>query len=291
MSHDQAQSTILVVDDTPITVHLLSRVLTRSGFNVETATDGKSAIAAAQLHCPDLILLDVRLPEMDGFAVCQGFKADPQLQEIPIIFMTATADDINKVTGFKLGAVDYIVQPCQAEEILARIQVHLRLRQLTQTLKQQNQQLQQEIQTRQQTEVALRESEQRYATLTQLVPVGLCRYNVAGQMIDVNDRWCEIVGMTAAEAMGDGWTQALHPDDRDQILLDLSQAALQQIPYQGEGRFLQRDGTVRWFSCQTIPEYDRHHQFIGSVGSVTDITDRKQTEAALREREARLVIT
>ena len=290
MNHDRAQSTILVVDDTPATLQLLSRALTRFGFKVATATDGESAIAAARLYSPDLILLDVRMPEIDGFAACRRLKADPQLQEIPVIFMTAAADDINTITGFTLGGVDYIVQPCQVEEIIARIQVHLRLQQLTRTLEAQNQQLQQEIQTRQQTEMALRESEQRYATLTQLVPVGLFRYNIAGQLVYVNDRWCEMADMTAAEAMGEGWVQALHPSDRDQIMREWFQAILQQVPYEGEGRFLRRDGMIRWLYCQAAPEYDPNHQLIGYVGSITDITDRKQTEAALRHSESRLAI-
>ncbi len=118
---------ILIVDDTLFDVHALSYILTKKHFEVSIADNGKSALTMAQHNRPHLILLDVMMPGMDGFETCRQLKAEPQTQNIPVIFMTALADTADKVKGFQAGAVDYITKPFQPEEVLARIKTHLRL--------------------------------------------------------------------------------------------------------------------------------------------------------------------
>jgi PAS domain S-box-containing protein len=146
---------ILVVDDNSANLHLLTDLLTQQGYRVYPATEGQLALRFAQSTPPDLILLDIVMPEMDGFHVCQQLKADQRTHEIPVIFMTALSEMPDKVTGFKLGAVDYITKPFQADEVLARIRTHLTLHGLKRRLETQNQQLQQEIAERRQVEAAL----------------------------------------------------------------------------------------------------------------------------------------
>lgn len=135
MSDDKPQKdTLLIVDDIPANVSVLYKFLSQEGFKVLVAQDGKSAIQRAEYGNPDLILLDVMMPGMDGFEACRILKSQESTREIPIIFMTALADTVDKVKGFSLGASDYITKPFQHEEVLARVTNHLNFRKLQKQL-------------------------------------------------------------------------------------------------------------------------------------------------------------
>lgn len=135
------RGSILTVDDTPDNLRLLSTVLSRQGFQVRKALDGQQAIASTHAKLPDLILLDIKMPEMNGYEVCQSLKADPQTAEVPIIFISALDDVFDKVTAFAVGGADYITKPFQEAEVLARVENQIRLRRLRQQLKDQNKEL------------------------------------------------------------------------------------------------------------------------------------------------------
>lgn len=147
---------LLIVDDMPDNISVLFNFLTRANFEVLVAPNGKQALRVAEYAHPDLILLDVMMPEMDGFEVCQALKAQATTQNIPIIFMTALSDTGEKVRGLSLGAADYITKPIQHEEVLARINTHIKLNKLQRQLIEQNQQLQEEICFRRDAEASLR---------------------------------------------------------------------------------------------------------------------------------------
>ena len=127
-------SLILVVDDTTTNLEIVFEILTNVGFEVATEMDGKRAIKQAESILPDLILLDVMMPGIDGFETCKKLKQNSATCDIPVIFMTANSDTDSKVTGLSIGAVDYITKPFHEEELLARIKTHLQLRNLTKTL-------------------------------------------------------------------------------------------------------------------------------------------------------------
>jgi len=127
---------ILVVDDTPANLEVVCETLSDAGYEVATAINGDRALKRVQAYPPDLILLDVQMPGIDGFETCQRLKAEPKTASIPIIFMTALSDTESKEKGFNLGAVDYITKPFQEQEVLARVKTHLQLRQLTKNLEQ-----------------------------------------------------------------------------------------------------------------------------------------------------------
>ena len=148
-------STILIVDDNPSNLDVLSEALAGSGWEILVATDGETALEQAEYSQPDLILLDVMMPGIDGFETCHRLKASPLMSEIPVIFMTALSDIGDKVKGFNLGAVDYITKPFEQEEVLARVKLHLKLRSLTKNLAEQNLLLKQEIEDRLAAEAAL----------------------------------------------------------------------------------------------------------------------------------------
>jgi two-component system, sensor histidine kinase and response regulator len=126
--------TILIVDDIPANVSFLLGFLSHAGFKVLVAKEGKAALKKAEYAHPDLILLDVMMPGMSGFDVCNTLKSNEKTKDIPIIFMTALSDTDDKLEGFSLGAVDYITKPIQHEEVLARVTTHLKLRKLQQQL-------------------------------------------------------------------------------------------------------------------------------------------------------------
>lgn len=131
---DTMPQTILVVDDTPTNIQVLFDLLDASGYRVAIAKSGEIALKRLESSLPDLILLDVMMPGIDGFETCQRIKANDATRDIPVIFMTALSDTVDKVKGLQMGAVDYITKPIQHEEVLARINVHLQLRHLNQTL-------------------------------------------------------------------------------------------------------------------------------------------------------------
>ncbi|MCP4700991.1 MAG: response regulator [Gammaproteobacteria bacterium] len=121
------RETLLVVDDMPANLSVLTDFLREAGFNILTATNGKTALRRVEYTHPDLILLDVMMPGMDGFEVCEILKSQENTQDIPVIFMTALSDTVDKVKGLKLGAADYVTKPLQQEEVLVRIDTQLSL--------------------------------------------------------------------------------------------------------------------------------------------------------------------
>lgn len=144
------EGTILIVDDTPMNLDLLFKHLTRSGYKVLVAQSGAMALRQAEQTQPDIILLDVMMPEMDGFETCQRLKQNEKTKHIPVIFMTALVDVENKIKAFTIGAVDYVTKPFERREVLARINTHL-------TLKRLQKNLESEIEERKNVEARLRQ--------------------------------------------------------------------------------------------------------------------------------------
>ena len=149
---------ILIVDDVSVNLQLVTTQLEARGYLALVARGGEEAIQRAQFAQPDLILLDVIMPGMDGFETCRRLKQSEATRDIPVIFMTALANTDDKVEGFRAGGVDYVTKPLNAEEVLARVDTHLTLYALRQQLASQNQQLRQEIAAREQVQAALRRS-------------------------------------------------------------------------------------------------------------------------------------
>jgi two-component system sensor histidine kinase/response regulator len=146
---------ILVVDDLPENLHVLVRMLNDQGYKVRPTRSGSQALLVARTAPPDLILLDIIMPEMNGYEVCQQLKADEQTCDIPVIFITALNEVLNKVKAFSIGGVDYITKPFQIEEVIARVETHLSLRNLQKRFQEQNEWLMQEIKDREEIEQIL----------------------------------------------------------------------------------------------------------------------------------------
>jgi signal transduction histidine kinase len=165
---DHHKRNILVVDDTPDNLRLLSAMLTAQGFEVRKALNGKMALTACQMVLPDLILLDINMPEMNGYQVCQQLKADTKTCEVPVIFISALDDVVDKVKAFDVGGVDYISKPFHGAEVVLRIENQINLRLLQVKLQEKNFLLQQALDNLQASQVKQIQNEKMVA-LGQLV--------------------------------------------------------------------------------------------------------------------------
>lgn len=166
--NNATKGNILVVDDTPANLHLLVKLLTNRGYKVRPVPNGKLALSGARGLPPDLILLDIMMPDMDGYEVCTKLKANPDTRDIPIIFISAIHEVIDKVKAFSMGGVDYITKPFEAKEVLARVETHIALRNMQKKLQEKNEILEKTLQDLRTTQSQLIESE-KMASLGSLV--------------------------------------------------------------------------------------------------------------------------
>lgn len=150
------KGSILIVDDSVNNLTLLERILSRKGYQVQLASSGKQAIESVNLAQPDLILLDIMMPGMDGYEVCSRLKASDRTRGIPIIFLSALVEVSSKVKAFNAGGVDYITKPFEPIEVVTRVENQLRLRELELQLRDKNKMLQREIADREQAEIETR---------------------------------------------------------------------------------------------------------------------------------------
>jgi DNA-binding NtrC family response regulator len=164
--NEDARPKVLVVDDVPANLNILRDALEKEAYRIFAATSGQGALRLAAANQPDLILLDVVMPEMDGYEVCRRLKADEATREIPVIFITARDDKESLLRGFKAGGVDYIVKPFAEEEVLARARTHLEISRLSRELVQKNRELSAEIERRQQAEAARSQADAQLALIS-----------------------------------------------------------------------------------------------------------------------------
>ena len=204
-----AGSDVLVVDDTPESLRLLVEVLGKGGYRARPAGNGELALRSARAKPPALILLDVMMPDMDGFEVCRRLKDDVLTRDIPVIFVTGLAERVDKFKGFTLGAVDYVTKPFNVEEVLARVRAHLalvaakeKLRIRNLQLQQANEQLSGEIEERKRAETALRESRDRLEDIYATVGDGIISLDSQQRIVLFNAAAERIFGYTAEELIG-----------------------------------------------------------------------------------------
>lgn len=272
---------ILVVDDNPDNLDLLFFFLSDANFKVEVATNGKNALQMIDKSQPDLILLDVMMPGIDGFEICRRLKANESSKDIPVIFMTALSETEDKVKGFSVGAVDYITKPVQEEVLKARITTHLTIRNLNRSLIEQNQRLQEEIRQRQKKEEELRLSNQAIAASTDGIVIADAR-KPDMPITYVNPAFERLTGYSTQEVIGRN-CRFLQGNDTDQPALDELREAIRE----GKGCKVvlanyRKDGTGFWNELSVSPIYDADGNLTHFVGIQSNITDRKLAQEALR---------
>ena len=187
---------VLAIDDTPENLQLLSQLLTERHYKVRSVTKGRTALRAAQAAPPDLILLDINMPEMGGYEVCERLKADDITREIPVIFISALGETLDKVRAFEVGGVDFVTKPFQVEEVMARIETHLQLCRLRQQLQAQNVRLQQEIRDRKRAQETFTK-----AFRSSPSPIAITTLE-SGRFLEVNASFLALSGYTRPEVIG-----------------------------------------------------------------------------------------
>jgi DNA-binding response OmpR family regulator len=168
---NQLKNDIVLVDDNTDNLRLLSNILKKEGYEVRPANSGKIALSAINAKIPTLILLDIMMPDMDGYQVCNELKSKKDTQDISIIFISAMDDIAEKVKAFSLGCVDYITKPFQEEEVLARVKTHLAMETLKKDLKEKNSFLEIEVSKRKQLILDLQEALDNVKTLSGMLPI------------------------------------------------------------------------------------------------------------------------
>ncbi|MBE9129573.1 MULTISPECIES: PAS domain-containing protein [unclassified Coleofasciculus] len=286
---DTTKITILVVDDQPNNLRFLSNVLMEQGYKVQRAISGELALTAAITTPPDLILLDIMMPEMNGYEVCQRLKATAQTQDIPIIFLSALSEGHDKVKGFQVGGVDYITKPFYIEEVLVRIENQLTLQALQKNLQEQNTLLQREIRDRQQKEEALRQSKHFIEQIAEATPSILYLHDLREQRnIYAN---CEIaltLGYTpeAVQKMGcEVFPNLMHPEDLEKLPAYFKQfdTAKDGDIFEIEYRMRDANGNWCWLNSRdTVFARTADGKPLQILGIATDITTRKQAENEIR---------
>ncbi|TAF11061.1 MAG: response regulator [Nostocales cyanobacterium] len=194
---EDPKGNILIVDDQIENLHFLSDILSKQGYKVRSVTNGKMALRTVRNNPPDVILLDIKMPDIDGYQVCSILKAEEETSDIPIIFLSALNEVFDKVKAFEMGGVDYITKPFQPEEVIARIQTHL-------TLQQQKHQLRQEIEQHQQTAEILYQSRSLLASLLNSSRDGIAAMQAVRDMVtgEIEDFRYLLVNPVFAKILG-----------------------------------------------------------------------------------------
>ncbi|BAZ16423.1 response regulator receiver sensor signal transduction histidine kinase [Calothrix sp. NIES-4071] len=214
--------TILVIDDSPTNLEVLYTTLADAGYEVLVEMDSLEGIEQAKNNPPDLILLDIMMPKVNGFEACSKLQSNPVTKDIPIIFMTALSDTVEKVKGFQMGAVDYITKPFQQEEVIARINVQLKLRRLNLELDQQKQKLEERVAERTaELSEALEELQKTQLQLVQTEKISSLGQMVAGVAHEVNNP----IGFIS--------TNLYHASQYARDLINLLQLYRQKFPQPG----------------------------------------------------------
>ena len=249
--------TVLNVDDYPAALYATSRVLRQAGFRVLEATTGAEALAKAG-ECPDLIILDVNLPDVDGFEVARRIKADPETATIPLLHMSAAyRDPEHRALGLEGGADAYLAQPVEPRELLATIRALLRVRQA---------------------ESVVRQSEERLRVLASATADIVWTADAQGKLTGDHPGWRDLTGQKPEELLGWGWLEAVHPDDRTRVARGWEDAVRSQGTYDTEYRLRMRDGGYRTFTVRGVPVLEPGGDIREWVGLCMDVEDRRRAE-------------
>ncbi|MDQ5984751.1 MAG: Sensor histidine kinase RcsC [Syntrophus sp. SKADARSKE-3] len=314
------EPTILIIDDEPNNLAVMSGFLEDSSFTILVAEDFEMGLERAHNARPDLILLDILMPQMDGYEVCRQLKAMESTKDIPVIFMTALAETEHKVKGFAVGAVDYITKPFQREEVLARVGVHLHIRELTTRLREEkelleqrveerteelaraNKELQEEVVEHKKTEKALQESQRRLSNIIEFLPDATLVINNEGQVIAWNKAIENMTGVQSEEILNKGNYEYALPfyGERRPLLIDLvlepndevqekyTSTKWQESTLVGEEFIPDFRGNPVYHLGTASPLYDTKGAIAGAIETIKDVTDQKKMEAALASEHDRL---
>jgi PAS domain S-box-containing protein len=286
----------LVVDDNPDHLNLLKKILSLAGYTVRPVLSGKLALRAVESTLPDLILLDIMMPQMDGYEFCSLLKASVRTKDIPVIFLSALHQVLDKVKAFEVGGVDYITKPFQMEEVVARVENQLRIHRLSQQLLEQNARLFEEICIRKQTEKKLKDSEKRFRQLFEGSVDGIVIVDIEGKIIDCNASYQKMLGYSLEELKSLKCCE-ITPVRWHEWDAEIVEKQVRERGYSDtfQKEYIRKDGTVFPVEVTTYCQRNDFGQLEIMWAVVRDISERKLAEkertqliTSLKKREAAL---
>ncbi|NTU78164.1 MAG: PAS domain S-box protein [Chloroflexales bacterium] len=281
-------ASILVVDDHHENLQWLSQILSDAGYTIRPTTDWEAAIISAQANPPDLILLDVVLPGTNGYEICRLLKDDERTREVPVIFISALSEPVDKVRAFGVGGVDYISKPLHGDEVLARVATHHLLRRMQRRLQEQNDQLQREIAERQAAEMALRASEERFRAVWERASDAMVLVDAAGLVVAANPAFCQLFQMRPEQIEGHDCAIVL-PRERRAAARDVyhrlftATSSLEPLETQVHGA----DGEAHQIEAR-VDFIEQQGRRVAALAIIRDVTERRRMEAALQASRATL---
>jgi PAS domain S-box-containing protein len=269
-----AGANLLLVDDRKENLLALEAILEPLGHRLVSVESGVAALKELLREDFACILLDVQMPEIDGFELAELIKKRERSEHIPIIFLTALSKEERHVyRGYSAGAVDYIFKPINADVLRSKVSVFIELWQKTRQLQAQAQQLHEQKLT-----AVEQASEARYRQLADAMPQIVWTADVQGGATYYNRRWFEYTGMSVRDTDPNAWTRVVHPDDLPPVIARLEQTLTSGDPFEAEYRFRAKDGTYRWHLVRSVPMRDEAGRIEFWIGTATDIHDRKLIE-------------
>lgn len=282
--------TILVVDDNPQNIQLVHAILQKAGYkHVAFSTSGKKALELANSIHPDLILLDIMMPQMDGYEVVEKLKYSESTKEIPVIFLTAKAQDKDVVKGLNLGVVDYITKPFDNEILLARIKTHLTLKYQAKLIEDEKSFLEKRVQE----EVAKKlHSNAKLNALYEQSSFGISFLDKNGNFLEVNNRIAELLGYSKDELLKLDFKKLTYIEDKKRNAEVFSQALNSSEGFaEIDKRCIKKDGSIVWFHTvftRLKDIFDEDNYYIASV--CQDITERIKLTQDIKAKDAMMIV-
>jgi PAS domain S-box-containing protein len=285
--NNEPKQTVLVVDDTPENILLITSLL-EEFYLVNIAKNGNQALRIAFSNEPlDIILLDITMPEMDGYEVCRHLKSDPKTMYIPVIFLTAKSEIEDELKGFELGAADFITKPISPPVLLARVQTHLQLRRMRDYLKDKNAFLEDEVNRRideilaakrviNTREEALKDSEEKHRIVVEnalesifVLQDGLVKF--------VNPASVKLLGYSKENLISTPFTEFIHPEDLELVSKNyIKRLKGEDLPSVYPFKVIAKDRTVKWVEVHAVVVYWEGKP--ATLNFLSDITERKPIE-------------
>ena len=248
---------ILIADDNQDMRGYVRSLLERD-YTVETCADGQAALEAVRRNAPDLLLSDVMMPRLDGFALLKTIRAEDAIRHVPVILLSARAGEEARIEGLEAGADDYLVKPFSANELLARVRSHIEL-----------------ARERQQATRELREREEYFRSLVNASPAMFWTTDEHHMCTFLSQRWFDYTGRTPEQDLGRGWLELIHPEDAAAAGAVYTAACDACQPFSLDYRLRDRTGRYRWVIDAGAPRFNREGLLLGYIGTVIDVHERR----------------
>ena len=297
---DKDKVNILMVDDQPAKLLTYEAILSELGENLIRSTSAKEAMAVLLRNDVAVVLMDVSMPDLDGFELADMIRQHPRFQRTAIIFISGVhLTDLDRIKGYQRGAVDYITVPVIPELLRAKISIFAELHRKTHQLERLNRELEQRVAERteeldrraealQKLNSELVQKNQELDAILQTAPDIIFSRREDGARDYLSERFYEYTGAAAGSANGSVWLEYVHPDDRGGSIAEWNRSVESGDNYESEYRLRGLDGTYRWFRARAVPLRDRQGRPVRWYGTCSDIHDRKLREQSFRENAAEL---